>query len=225
MLEHISYVKQQHQNLSLDHQYSALLIMDVFKGQMTKEVKDLLNENNIKLQKVPVNLTYLFQAVDVQGSPNGHAKRFMKKKKKLTLWYADQAKSELDKGKKIKEINISMRLSILKPQHAKWLIDLDNYMTSPDGQAVLLKGWKVAGITEAVQKGLNGLPFLDPFHDINPLSFTPNAEDDTFQNDHDEEDEKQSLMYIHEGEEEETVEEEWVDADGNAFNLFEIDED
>ena len=76
-----------------------------------------------------------------------------------------------------------------KPLHAKCLIDLYNYMTSPDSQAVSLKGWKVAGITEAVQKGLNGLPSLDPFHDIDPLSITANAKDNTFQNDHDEEDE------------------------------------
>ena len=112
-----------------------------------------------------------------------------------------------------------------KPLHAKCLIDLYNYMTSPDGQAVSLKGWKVAGITEAVQKGLNGLPSLDPFHDIDPLSITANAKDNTFQNDHDEEDEQQCSMYIHEGEEEDTDEEEWVDADGNAFDLFETDED
>ena len=114
-------------------------------------------------------------------------------KKKFALWYADQVKSELDKGKNIEEIDISMKLSILKPLHAKWLIDLYNYMTSPDGQAVSLEGWKVAGITEAVQKGLNGLPSIDPFHDIDPLSFTPNAEDNNFQNDDDKEDEEQWL--------------------------------
>ena len=100
-------------------------------------------------------------------------------KKKFTLWYTDQVKSELDKGKKVEEIDISMKLSILKPLHAKWLTDLYNYMTSPDGQAVSLKGWGVAGITEAVQKDLNGLPSLDLFHDIDPLSFTPNAEENT----------------------------------------------
>ena len=63
---------------------------------------------------------------------------------------------------------------------------------------------------EVVQKGLNGLPSLDPYHDIDPLSFTLNAEDNTFQN---------------EGEEEDTDEEERVDADANAFDLFEIYED
>ena len=101
MLEHIiiPYVKNQSQNLSLNPQYSALLIMDLFKGHMTKQVKDLLNENNVKLQKVPVNLTYLFQPLDVPGGPNGYAKRFVKKK--FTLRYADQVKSKLDKGKKL----------------------------------------------------------------------------------------------------------------------------
>ena len=63
---------------------------------------------------------------------------------------------------------------------------------------------------EVVQKGLNGLPSLDPYHDRDPLSFTLNAEDNTFQN---------------EGEEEDTDEEERVDADANAFDLFEIYED
>ena len=75
--------------------------MDVFKGQMTKQVKNLLNESNIKLQKVPANLTYLFQPLDVQGGPNGHAERFLKNT--FTLWYTDQVKRELHQGKKVKK--------------------------------------------------------------------------------------------------------------------------
>ena len=73
-------------------------------------------------------------------------------KRKFTLSRADQVKSELDKSKKIKEIDISTKLSILKPLHARWLIDIYNYMTSPDSQAVSLKGWKVAGITEVCKR-------------------------------------------------------------------------
>ena len=98
-------------------------------------------------------------------------------------------------------------------------------MTLPDGQAVSLKGWKAAGITKAVQNGLNGLLSFDPIHDLDPFFFTPTAEGNTFQNDHDEKDEEQWLMYIHEGRKEDADEEEWVDADGNAFDLFEIYED
>ena len=73
--------------------------------------------------------------------------------------------------------------------------------------------------------GFKWLPSLDPIHDIDPLFFTPNADDSTFQNDRDEKDEEQWSMYIHEDEEKDTDEEKWVDADGNTFDLFEIYED
>ena len=87
MMEHIviPYVKNQRKILKLDAEYPAMLIMDVFKGQMTDPVKEILKKNNIVLQKVPANLTYLFQPLDVQGGPNGYAKKFMKKKFTLML--------------------------------------------------------------------------------------------------------------------------------------------
>ena len=76
----------------------------------------------------------------------------------------------LDEGKDIKDIEISLKLSIVKPLHAKWLIEMYNHMTSSEGRDVCLKGWKVAGISDAAEKGLDGLPNLDPFHDIDPLA-------------------------------------------------------
>ena len=90
MLENviITYVEKQRVSLNLDFDHPTLLIMDVFKIQMTCAVRELLNENGILLEKDPANLTYLFQPVDVQGGPNGYVKRFMKKK--FTLWYTDQ---------------------------------------------------------------------------------------------------------------------------------------
>ena len=81
MMEHIiiPYVQKQRNTLKLDAEYPAMLLMDVFKSQMTNPVKEILKRNNIILQKVPANLTYLFQPLDVQVGPNGYAKRFMKK--------------------------------------------------------------------------------------------------------------------------------------------------
>ena len=177
MMEHIiiPYVQKQRNTLKLDAEYPAILLMDVFKGQMTDPVKEILKRNNIILQKVPANLTYLFQPLDVQGGPNGYAKRFMKKK--FTLWYADQVQRVMDgnRFKSMEEIDIDLKLSVLKPLHASWLIELFNYMTLPAGKAVSLKGCEVAGITDAVKKRTSGLPSLDPFHDIDPLSFIPVA--------------------------------------------------
>ena len=62
MLENviIPYVEKQLVSRNLDFDHPALLIMDVFKGQMTCAVRELLNENHILLENVSMNVTYLF---------------------------------------------------------------------------------------------------------------------------------------------------------------------
>ena len=42
-------------------------------------------------------------------------------------------------------------------------------MTPFEKQSICLKGWKVSGILDAVQKKLNKVPSLDPFNDVDPL--------------------------------------------------------
>ena len=83
----------------------------------------------------------------------------------------------LDEDKDIKDIKISLKLSIVKPLHAKWLIEMYNQMTSSEGRDVCLKDWKVAGISDAAEKDLDGLPNLDPFHDIDPLATSDSLEE------------------------------------------------
>mgnify|MGYP001799009236 FL=1 len=75
----------------------------------------------------------------------------------------------MDKGTDLEEIEVPLKLSIIKPLHAKWFIEMYNHMTSEEGRKVTLKGWEVSGILGAVQKGLAGLPNLDPFDEIDPL--------------------------------------------------------
>ena len=43
-------------------------------------------------------------------------------------------------------------------------------MVEEDGRKVCMKGWEKAGIKEAVQKGMAGLPNLDPFNDTDPIT-------------------------------------------------------
>ena len=62
----ISYVKKEREQLGMKKDQVALLIMDVFKGQMTSPVLKVLSNNNILLQSVPANFTYLFRLFDVQ---------------------------------------------------------------------------------------------------------------------------------------------------------------
>ena len=62
----ISYVKKEREQLGMKKDQVALLIMDVFKGQMSSPVLKVLSNNNILLQSVPANFTYLFRPFDVQ---------------------------------------------------------------------------------------------------------------------------------------------------------------
>ena len=217
MLENIikPYVEQQRVSLNLAFDHPALIIMDVFKGQMTCAIRELLNKNHILLEKVPANLTYLFQPLDVQGGPNGYVKRFMKKK--FMLWYSDQVIRALDEDKDIKYVEISLKLSIVKPLHAKWLIEMYNHMTSSEGRNACLKGWKVAGILDAAEKGLEELPNLDPFH-IDPL-----ATSDSLEEVDGNESETERSMYISPSVDEDDEDSEYQD--GNIFDVFDEESD
>ena len=124
----------------------------------------------------------------------------------------------------MEEIDIDVKLLVLKPLHASWLIELFDHMTSAAGKAVSLKGWEVADITDAVKKGTSGLPSLDLFHDFDPLSFIPFAiEEDnseTINGEHREMYLSEESMNVDDSDNEELV-----DRDGNAFDAFEIDKE
>ena len=70
--------------------------------------------------------------------------------KKFADWNADQTTQAMGKSQELEQIEIPLKLSIVKPLHAKWLIEMYNEMTSADGNEVYLKGWQVAGIKDAV---------------------------------------------------------------------------
>ena len=61
----LPYIKRERARLRLDENQTAILIMDVFHGQMTNEVISLLKENNIILIRVPANMTHIFQPLDL----------------------------------------------------------------------------------------------------------------------------------------------------------------
>ena len=71
----LPYVKQQCQELEKSDQ-TAILLIDVFRGQMTEEVVSMLRTNNIRLVKVQNNMTHLLQPLDL--TVNGHCNSLMK---------------------------------------------------------------------------------------------------------------------------------------------------
>ena len=72
-----------------------LLISDVFKGQWTPRVKNLVTENHGKMVPIPGNMTHIFQPLDV--SVNRSCKAFFKTS--AQQWYADQVSTQVNEGK------------------------------------------------------------------------------------------------------------------------------
>ena len=175
----------------------------------------MLKENQILIEKVLANLTYLFQPLDVQGGPNGYVKKLMKKK--FTLWYANQVDQALEAGMMLENVDISLKLSVMKPLHAKWIMEVYDHMTSGDGKTICLKGWEVAGIAGAVSKGLAEMAHIDPFHDIDPLSDTHFEIEASILHERD-------TMYTQPSAECDS-DSEYEDADGNIFSIIQDDMD
>ena len=50
----------------------------------------------------------------------------------------------------LESIEVKLRLSTIKTLHANWLIDLYNFLTSPQGRAINVNGWKMTGIVDAI---------------------------------------------------------------------------
>ena len=127
--------------------------MDVFSGQMTDPVIQKLKENHIKVTRVPLNMMNLFQPLDL--TVNGYVKAFMNKK--LTKWYSSSIAKQLDEGKAVEDIDVELKLSVLKTLHGEWIKELYNYMTSDESRGIISNGWKAAFITEAILKDKKGL--------------------------------------------------------------------
>ena len=124
---------------------SERMIWDVFRGQMTDKVKEQLTELNIEYVYVPANMTHFFQPLDL--TVNGCAKQRMKKE--FVTYYSSAIKQQLDSGKQLEDIEVDFRLSVLKPLHAKWLVELFNFFTTTRGKEVIARGWKkIAGLLD-----------------------------------------------------------------------------
>ena len=132
---------------------AALVIMDVFRGQIIDDVISLLRNNNIHYILVPNNMIQLFQPLDLTVTK--HCKSYLKRL--FSEWYAQQIENLFSLGKKVEEIKIEFRLTSLKPLHAKWLVEYYNEIASENGSSVIINGWKAAGLYDAIKAGSSGL--------------------------------------------------------------------
>ena len=64
---------------------------------------------------------------------NREAKKFMKDQ--FTSWYSAQIQSHLDSGVVLDDVDVDLRLSVLKPIHATWIVSMYNHLSSSDMKA------------------------------------------------------------------------------------------
>ncbi|KAM7432451.1 hypothetical protein ABFA07_017124 [Porites harrisoni] len=90
-------------------------------------------------------------------------------KDQFTSWYSAQIQSQLDSGVVLDDVDLDLRLSVLKPIqtsiHESWIVSMYNHFSSSEGRQSIAKGWKKAGVSDVVS-GSKKLPPEDPFEDL-----------------------------------------------------------
>ena len=99
----------------------------------------VLEDNHVAVVLVPPNCTDHLQPLDM--SVNKLAKNFLRQQ--FQEWYATQICQQLQSEDESKPVDL--RLSIMKPLKAKWLVMLYDYFKSRED--IIKNGFKGAGIT------------------------------------------------------------------------------
>ena len=69
-----------------------------------------------------------------------------------TAWYSAEVQKQMESaGTSTDEIKVDLRLSVLKPLQATWLVSLYDQLTGSMGKRHIAKGWSIAEISELVQ--------------------------------------------------------------------------
>ncbi|KAK3084641.1 hypothetical protein FSP39_016716 [Pinctada imbricata] len=136
----VPYVEQIKENHDLPVRQRAICVFDVYKAHRGDKLRALLEKNYIKCAYVPAACTDQLQPLDIL--PNGVFKRTMKQC--FEDRYADETATQIRKGVAISDIKIDLRLSIVKPLHANWLLkSVDKLRNSED---LIKTAWSKCGI-------------------------------------------------------------------------------
>ena len=128
----------------------ALVIFDVFRGQIGERVQALLEDNYIIRVLVPGNCTDLLQPLDLSANEAPKSKM----SSCFSEWYSKAVSKQM--ADPPDAVHIDMRMSVLKEHSCKWLVSAYDYIRShPD---IIVNGFRKAGIIDALE---NELPAPD----------------------------------------------------------------
>lgn len=140
----VPYIDRKKKELKLPEMQPALVIFDEFNGQTTDEVLKLLVDRNIFYVIVPPNTTDKLQPMDL--SVNKAGKEFLRSR--FQAWYAEKICVQSTTSES-RITPVDLKLSIMKPIGAKWMIQLFDYFQARPH--IISNGFSAAGITQCLQ--------------------------------------------------------------------------
>ncbi|CAI9715922.1 Hypothetical predicted protein [Octopus vulgaris] len=140
------YFEDQREKLNLPLAQKDLVLLDIFKVHQTETVKPVLKSQGLEFFfYILASYTSELQHLYISGN-HFHKQQL---KQKFTSWYADEVTSQLNSGKSVHNVNVDLKLSIVKPLHVKWV--LSSFDCSSKQKNILLQGWNDTGILNFVQ--------------------------------------------------------------------------
>ena len=117
----ISIIEQKQQKLGLSASHPALALFDNFQGQTTEHCRAFLENHHSHYVLIPESCR---PAAALDLAINKPVKDFMKAT--FRKWYAEQVARQLKDDNKTHPVD--MRLSIMKPLSAQWLLSMFDYI-------------------------------------------------------------------------------------------------
>ena len=149
--------------LSTDH--PAIGIFDAFKGHRGDEIAFLLAEKHLLPVLVLNNCTDQLQPIYV--SVSNPLKEHLRNK--FTARYAEQVNDQLKRGIQLEDVNVDLRLSVMKELEAMWMVSACDYIKS--NKTIIQNGFSKTGIMIAIEGKLDDqstdlVQDEDPFSDL-----------------------------------------------------------
>ena len=152
-------------SIKIAKKQKALIVMDVFTGQMIEDAVKRYQDNNILIVNIPRNMTKYYQPLDL--TVNGYCKKFLKRN--FTQWYSAEVTRQLANKVALEDVQVQLQLTKLRPLQPGWIIEFFNEMTTSKGTEITVSGWNVSGIKGVIKLGTEMLPSLDPLEELDPM--------------------------------------------------------
>ena len=165
----LPYAQETKRKLGLAENHKSLIIWDDFRAHTTSTVLNKAKELNFVIAEVPKNLTHLLAPLDL--TVNKSLKTL--EGREVSVYYSEAIAKyiRLNPTAPIEDAKVDIRMSVIKPLHAKTMHKAYQFFSAPEGRKVIVNGFRSAGIQEAVTKARDSAAnavadLIDPFSNL-----------------------------------------------------------